>query len=153
MGSGKTSVGTRLAARLERPFVDNDDALMQRTGRTAREIALDDGLDALHVAEADTLLEALSDPRPSVIGAAAAAAVEPEVGDALEGAYVVYLRADPAVLQARVAVGTPDDHRPDLDLAKLDATRDPIYRARASLIVDAEEPVDAVVDAISGAVG
>jgi shikimate kinase len=153
MGSGKTTIGTRLAKRLGRPFVDNDEALQRRTGRTAREISMEDGLDALHAAEVDTLLRALADPQPSVVGAAAAAAVEPEIAAALEGAYVVYLRAEPAVLQARVAAGTPDNHRPDLDLTKLDATRDPIYRARASLIVDAEEPVAAVVDAISGALG
>jgi shikimate kinase len=151
MGSGKTSVGTRLAQRLGRPFIDNDEALQRRTGRTAREISMEDGLDALHAAEANTLLEALSDPQPSVVGAAAAAAVEPEVAAALEGSYVVYLRADPAVLATRFGGNNEDDHRPDLDLAQLDATRDPIYRARASLIVDAEEPVDAVVDAISAA--
>ena len=115
---------------------------------------MEDGLHALHTAEVDALLDALSDAQPSVIGAAAAAAAEPEAAAALEGSYVVYLRARPEVLQARVvAASAHDDHRPDLDLTRLDATRDPIYRARASLIVDAEEPPDAVADAISGALG
>ncbi len=115
---------------------------------------MEDGLDALHDAEGETLLAALADPKPSVIGAAAAAAVEPEVMAALGNAYVVYLRADPEVLQARVlAASAHDDHRPDLDLTKLDATRDPIYRKGASLIVDAEQEPDTVVNEIIGAIG
>jgi shikimate kinase len=153
MGSGKTTIGTRLAQRLGRPFVDNDEALARRTGRTAREISMEDGLDTLHKDETDALLDALADPRPSVIAAAASAAAAPAVAAAFEGAYVVYLHADPAVLEARIAAGNVDNHRPDLDIAALDATRDPTYRARSSLIVDAEERPDAVVDAIIGALG
>jgi len=43
MASGKTTVGQTLAARLGRPFVDNDVVLERRTGRSAREIAAADG--------------------------------------------------------------------------------------------------------------
>ncbi len=153
MASGKSTVGIRLAKRLGRPFIDNDERLEHRMGRTAREISMEDGLDALHTAEADTLLDALADPEPSVIGAAAAAAANPKVAPALERAYVVYLHADPRVLEARINATTNDDHRPDLDLTKLDATRDPIYRERASLIVDAEQQPDAVADEIIEALG
>ncbi|MBA3510085.1 MAG: shikimate kinase, partial [Thermoleophilaceae bacterium] len=34
MGSGKSTVGRRLASKLERPFVDADDELVRRTGLT-----------------------------------------------------------------------------------------------------------------------
>src|SRR5689334_14413518 len=60
MGSGKSTVGRPLAARLDRPFVDNDDRLAARTGQTAREVAAAEGADALHAREAAVLVDALA---------------------------------------------------------------------------------------------
>jgi len=157
MGSGKTSVGSQLAVQLARPFVDNDDALFRRTGRTARDIAATDGLAALHQAETDALVSALADGSPSVIAAAAGAIGEPAGRAALATAFVVYLRARPEVLEARLAAEPDDGHRPDLDLRAQYATRDPVYREMASVVVDAERPVGELVrrigDAISAATG
>jgi shikimate kinase len=157
MGSGKTSVGSRLAALLKRPFVDNDDALFRRTGRAARDIAAADGLAALHHAEADALAAALADPAPSVVGAAAAAVLEPAGRAALSGSFVVYLRARPDVLEARLVREPDDGHRPKLDLVEQYSARDPVYSDLAALVVDSErhvdEVVETIVDAISAAAG
>jgi shikimate kinase len=38
MGSGKSTVGRRLAKRLDRPFVDADDVIVEREGRLITEI-------------------------------------------------------------------------------------------------------------------
>jgi shikimate kinase len=154
MGAGKSTVGRRLADALRRPFVDNDDMLQRRTGRTARDIAARDGLGALHRAETDVLQEALSSPEPAVIAASAAAAVDPRAVPALARSYVVYLRAQPDVLAARVHRPSDDAHRPVTDLAEQYAERDSVYRARASFTVDAssrsvEEVVQKITDALA----
>ena len=54
MGSGKTTVGRRVAARLDRPFLDADDELERRSGRTVREWFAEDGEAAFRDAEAAT---------------------------------------------------------------------------------------------------
>lgn len=154
MGSGKSTVGRRLAPRLGLPFDDNDVILLRRSGRTARDIEQTEGFDALHRAEADALREALE--RPAVIAAAAGAALEPEVAHALRGHTIVYLRADPDALAGRLVqddgyrpLGGRDPH--DV-LREQFRARDDTYRSLASLVVDATAPVDDIVERISAAV-
>jgi shikimate kinase len=108
MGSGKTTVGRRLAARLERQFVDGDEELERATGRTAREIADADGVPALLVLEARVLLDALARPVRAVIAAAASVVDDAGCRRALRspGVTVVRLRARPDTLAARHAGGS-----------------------------------------------
>jgi len=167
MASGKTTVGEALAARLDRPFVDNDVVLEARTGRTARAIAEAEGADALHRYEAEALVDALARTVPAVVAAAAAAPLAAGTAEALRSHDVVYLRATPAVLAARLAhAPVADDHRPfggdDRTRAVLEeqfAARDERYRALATLTVDADRDGDgdgggsaAIVDEITAAV-
>src|SRR5262249_45956694 len=83
MGSGKSTVGHALARRLGRPFVDNDEALEARSGRSARAIADADGADALHRLEAQALVDALARPEPAVVAMAASVVEHPGTADAL----------------------------------------------------------------------
>jgi shikimate kinase len=154
MGSGKSTVGPKLARKLELPFADNDVILLRRSGRTARDIEQTEGFDALHRAEADALLEALENP--AVIAAAAGAVLEPDVARALRGHTVVYLRADPDALAERLR--QDDGYRP---LAGRDPhellreqfhARDEVYRSLASLVVDVTGAVDDIVEWIRSAV-
>jgi shikimate kinase len=161
MASGKTTLGRALATRTDRPFVDNDEQLRARTGQTAREIALADGADVLHRREAEALVEALASSVPAVVAAAAAAPLEPDAANAMRLHVVVYLRARPDVLAARLA-GVPvhDDHRPFVDadaravLEAQFAERDAAYVALANLSVDVSrgdprEILDEIVTAIT----
>jgi shikimate kinase len=158
MGSGKTTVGLLLAARLGRAYVDNDVVLEARTSRSAREIAAAEGAEALHLREAEALVVALSTPAPAVVAAAAAAPLEPAAAAAMRFHDVVYLRATPDVLAARLARAPDDRHRPlvaDDARAVLEeqfAARDERYRALATLVVDAgvEAPAT-IVDEVSAA--
>jgi shikimate kinase len=161
MASGKTTVGELLAARLGRPFLDNDVLLEQRTGRTAREIADTDGADALHSQEAEALVAALAAPVPAVIAAAAGAVMEPGAHAALRAYDVVYLRASPAVLAGRLETEPSDGHRPFVAGAREQdakalleaqfAARDEPYRAVATLTVDAGRPPEEIAAQISAA--
>jgi len=107
MGSGKTTVGARVAGRLGLPFRDGDALLEAATGRTAAALRESAGEAALHRAECVVLREALAAEAPSVIAAAAAVVDDPACRAALRaaGIAVAMLRADPPVLAQRFTEG------------------------------------------------
>ncbi len=158
MGTGKTTVGRLLAARLQRQLRDSDELLEARHGRTAAEIADDVGADGLHRLEAEVLLDALASPTPCVIAAAASTIEDQRCRDALAGAFGVWLRADASALATRVR---QQAHRPlednvEQQLATQAARRDPLFARAADLIVDVddsppEETADSVVRRLSDA--
>ncbi len=140
MGTGKTTVGRRLASRLGRAFVDSDDQVEARTGRTVREIFESDGEATYRRIESEALADALCRKDPAVIAAAGGVVIDPVNRHRLSAAgTVVWLRADPALLAARVRAG---EHRPLLDgdplttLTRLAAERDGWYREVADEVVD-----------------
>lgn len=113
MGSGKSTVGRRVAERLGWPFFDSDKDIQAATGLTVRELMERDGADAMHALEAEQILRRLAERGPSVIGAAASTIEVAEVRAALERPDVmpVWLRANPAMLARRFE--TKDQHRPE----------------------------------------
>ena len=153
MGSGKTSVGQRVAARLHRPFLDSDEQVEARTGRTVREIFETDGEATFRGLEAEALAEALARPQPVVVAAAGGVVLDPGNRRRLQqGATVVWLRAEPAVLATRVRSG---DHRPLLGddplavLEGMEEAREPLYREVADHVVDVDQkPVAEVVEIV-----
>ncbi len=147
MGTGKTTVGVRLAAELGRPFVDSDQQIETRTGRTVREIFETSGEAAFRREERDALHEALASPAPVVIAAAGGSVTEEHTRELLRalvgrGGHVVWLKADPAVLVERVTSGS---HRPLLEddplgtLERLDHARVELYREVADIVVDEQQ--------------
>lgn len=119
MGAGKTTIGFVLAERLHRPFVDSDTLLFLHEQRTAREIADEEGLDALHRAEHDMARIAMS-ASSTVVFAAAASLMDLDTvaaNDILDGAWVVWLHASADTLEQRVTATrlTGDTHRPEFD--------------------------------------
>jgi shikimate kinase len=76
MGSGKTTIGSKLAARTGWPLLDNDQLVRELAGREPASIAAEDGEDRLREAETEALMRALdrepplwrapssNDPRP-----------------------------------------------------------------------------------------
>lgn len=157
MGTGKTAVGRAVAARLGRPFVDTDALVAERAGRSVRAIFTDDGEDAFRALEAEALAAALASPRPAVIAAGGGAVLRADNRARLRRARVVWLRAAPATLAARVAGA---DHRPLLDddpagtLERLAAARRPLYEEVAHAVVDVDDLTpEAVADAVLRAAG
>ena len=61
MGAGKSTVGARLAARLELQFFDLDDQIEQRLNKTVREIFASQGEEAFRKTERETLQELVAE--------------------------------------------------------------------------------------------
>lgn len=157
MGAGKSTTGHLLAARLGWPYLDSDDEIARQTGRTVPEIWKADGEAAFRAEESRVLAEATTSDGPAVVAVAGGAVLDPDNRARIRaGGLVVWLRADPAVLAARVGAGAG---RPLLEggpaeaLRRLSAVRDPIYQELAHLSFDVDrlsppEVVDRIVSAL-----
>jgi shikimate kinase len=157
MGSGKTTVGSALAHRLGRRFVDNDDVLTGWTEQSAAEIAAAEGTDALHRHEAAALLGALdSGDQPAVVAAAASVVDDDAVRERLraDDVEVVWLRAHPSTLRRRALAGAhrPFVHDDPSTIARLDGARRPRYEEVADVVVDVDDrEADDIVDELATA--
>ena len=156
-GSGKSTIGKRLADRLWQPFVDTDELVVRKAGTSIREIFDKQGeaafrnLESQVVAEASVLAE-------HVIALGGGAVLREENRKVLKeaGLKLIYLRCEPDELVKRIQADPASaDARPDLtelgggieEVRKVLAEREPIYRSvmTAELDVTYLSPQDAVV--------
>jgi len=157
-GSGKTSIGRRLADRLWQPFVDTDEQIVARAGKTIREIFAQSGEAAFRDLEQQIVQESLSSGEDRVISLGGGAVLR-DANRALIGSgahKVIYLRCDPAALHQRIHAD-PDTaaNRPNLthlgggiaEIERLLAEREPLYRSLMTSELDVTHltPEDAVV--------
>jgi shikimate kinase len=150
MGAGKTTIGRELERRTGWPLLDNDELVRALSGREAAVIAVEDGEDALHDAEAAAVLEALERPAPLILGVAGAMVERAEIRRELRDAgHVVWLRARPETLRQRIGHGR--HRRPEAtDLAWLRARaaeRERLYREVADQVIDVDDMSPAQVAA------
>jgi len=150
MGSGKSTVGRRLAARLGRRFVDADRFLEERCGVAIATIFELEGEDGFRRRET-AILDELS-RLPGIVLATGGGAVTREENRRMlaERCVVVFLHASIPDLWQRLR---RDRTRPLLQtdnprerIAELLASREPLYREIADIIVvSARQPVDELV--------
>lgn len=149
MGVGKSTTGRALAEQIGWPYVDSDEDIEDLLGFSGRDLAEQDGIDALHRLEVAVLLGALVRREPHVIGAAAFVVEDDLVTRALRRhAFVVRLELSIAKTLERQAAG---NHRRPMDsdeLAALARRREPMFAAVEDLRVDANEPVPDLVATI-----
>ncbi|MBU3076369.1 shikimate kinase [Sphingomonas quercus] len=157
MGSGKSTVGRRLAARLRLPFVDADHEIERAAGLTVQEI-----FDRLGEAEfrdgERRVIARLIEGAPKVIATGGGAFMHPETRALiLEKTTAIWLRADIDVLADRVGRrdGRPllKGKDPRVVLAELAKVREPIYRLAPIHILSQPLPHEAAVEAILKALG
>lgn len=114
MGSGKTTVGRETARLTGRHFVDTDELIVQRSGRSISQIFDEDGQAAFRQWEALVTLE-LASQSGLVIATGGRLMLDPANAiDLGEGNAVVCLTAEPETILARLA--DDDVRRPLLDV-------------------------------------
>ncbi|SHF58028.1 shikimate kinase [Jatrophihabitans endophyticus] len=147
MGSGKTTVGRRLAARLDVGYVDNDEAVAGLAGVSSVELARRGGSE-LHEWEARYVTTLLDRDAVVVAGIAASSADRPAELAALAAAgLLVYLHCPPAVLAARVRADGPRPWLPadpETMIADMYERRDAVLREHATIVDATVTPDDAV---------
>ncbi len=150
MGTGKTTVGTRLAERLGLPFFDTDQEIERAEGRAISAIFASDG-EAYFRAVERRVLEGT--PANAVVATGGGAVVDPVNRDRMRAAGpIICLSADPDTIYRRTAL---NHDRPLLGeqgraarIRALLAQRAPAY-AESDFIIDTSElDIGAVVDQI-----
>ncbi|TYO89997.1 shikimate kinase [Oceanicella actignis] len=140
MGAGKTTVGRRLAAMLDAPFVDSDEEIEAAARMSVAEIFASMGEDAFRQGERRVIARLVRQPRPAVIATGGGAFMNDDTRALLlSRAATVWIRAELDTLVERVG---RKNTRPLLAggdprriLAELMARRHPVY-AEAAVVVD-----------------
>ena len=136
MGVGKTTIGSRAARRMGRPFLDSDTLVMDRMGRTGAEIAADDGVGVLHRLELDLFIEMSSSQEP-VVMAPGASVVDTAAGRVIcRTCWTVVLWASEDVLEIRRSRGLHRRILGSAEAAHLASVRLGHHREVADLTID-----------------
>lgn len=152
MGVGKSTVGRRLASRLNLPFVDADEEIERAAGLTISEIFSRYG--EAHFRDGERrVIARLIDGVPKVVATGGGAFVQAETRALiLERATAIWLDADISTLVDRVRRRS---NRPLLKgkdaaivLRDLAAVRNPLYAEAHHRVISQAVPHDATVNAI-----
>jgi shikimate kinase len=144
MGSGKTSVGIRLAERLSYRFRDTDQVLEQKAGDTINHIFSVHGEDYFRNLETDLLNELRRGMNQTVLSTGGGLPLREQNGKLLkEMGYVVYLKANKQTTVKRLK---GDTSRPLLQGEELEQKvekmlniRSPIYEQIAHKIIATDD--------------
>ena len=155
MGVGKTTSGVLLAEALGYEFIDMDDEIEKRTGKTIPEIFMENGETRFRELERDLVME-LSRKDGYVIGCGGGALADLVNTEALrESSTLVYLTASVDEILERTG---KESHRPLLKVddprktvEELIAKRRPVYERYAEVTIDTTgKTPEEVADEIRG---
>ena len=138
-GSGKTTIGRRLAKALGVGLLDTDVAIEERTGRRIADIFASDGEQEFRRIEEEVVRAALAD-HDGVVSLGGGAVTSPGVCEALAGHTVIYLEISAREGVRRTGGNTVRPLLAGPDRAEkyraLMAKRAPLYRRVATIRVD-----------------
>jgi len=152
MGAGKSSIGRRLAGRMEIPFVDADIEIEKAAGMSIAEIFSAHGEAYFRAGEARVIVRLL-DGGPQVLATGGGAFMNPETRATIRAKGIsVWLRATLEVLNRRIKRRGDrpllKDSDPVETLKRLIEQRYPVY-AEADVTVESREvPHETIVDEI-----
>jgi shikimate kinase len=145
-GSGKTTVGKALAARLAMSFRDTDDDVEAVAGKPVSEIFIDDGESRFRELEREAVRLALTE-HEGILALGGGAVLAPKTRELLTGHTVIYLEVGLADAVKRVGLGAARPLlalNPRSRLRALMEERRPIYEGLATITVatDGRDPAD-----------
>ncbi len=158
MGSGKSSVGRRLATRLGLPFVDADTEIETAAHMTIPEIFAQRGEAEFREGERRVISRVLTTRAPLVLATGGGAFMNAETRARVKELGIsVWLKAEPDVLMRRVRkrsnrplLQTAD---PEATLRRMLAEREPVYALADITIQSSDEPHEVVVGETIAALG
>ena len=157
MGSGKTTIGQLLAARLNVAFRDTDHVIEEKSGRSVADIFLEDGEDEFRSLEKKVLRdELLSDDTVLALGGGAPISIDAQSALRAIASPVIYLDISLAKVAPRIGFNRDRPlllHNPRGQWQTLMEARRPIYESIADTIVDVNEKseteiVDVILEAL-----
>ncbi|AHD17890.1 bifunctional shikimate kinase/3-dehydroquinate synthase [Thermotoga maritima MSB8] len=113
MGSGKSTIGKRISEVLDLQFIDMDEEIERREGRSVRRIFEEDGEEYFRLKEKE-LLKELVERDNVVVATGGGVVVDPENRELLKKEKTLFLYAPPEVLMERVTT----ENRPLLSEGK-----------------------------------
>jgi shikimate kinase len=165
MGAGKTSIGRRLAARLDVPFADADHEIEVAADMTVAEIFAKYGEPEFRRLERCVIARLLQDP-PHVLATGGGAYMDESTRTTMrEHAFTIWLKAPVEILLGRVRKRQSADNaqgqtRPLLanedmrgTLEKLLSARAPVYATADMVLESGDEPHAVQLDKIVAALG
>ena len=141
MGSGKTTVGRILADALGCPFLDLDDLIVKKAGKSIPDIFAQDGEPAFRQLEARLLRQTVEKYGEStaVLSLGGGAILAPASATLVhENTVCIYLRAALDTLLSRLAGETAGRPLADASLAERLAAREPLYEKTAHVVIDTD---------------
>lgn len=141
MGSGKSTIGRLIAARLRISFVDLDEAIVDRAGKPIPQIFEEDGECIFRALEGEVLEAITTDSELKIIATGGGAVLRAPNRERMKSAgHIIWLDAPPEILAERTA---SDPNRPLLKgvdplqkARELDMQRRQIYESCADFRVD-----------------
>lgn len=151
MGSGKSSVGRRLATRLGLPFVDADTEIETAAGMTIPEIFAQRGETEFRDGERRVISRILTTRAPLVLATGGGAFMNAETRARISQLGIsIWLKAEPDVLMRRVRkrsnrplLQTAD---PEATLRRMLAEREPVYALADLTLTSRDNPHEVVVE-------
>ena len=155
MGAGKTTVGAALARRLQWSFIDLDDIIIARVGRTVAEIFREEGEASFRQHETDALRHVLDErlaTEPTVVALGGGAFVQSRNLDLIRASEqpTVFLDADIPELRKRCAAetGTRPLFRDENQFRQLYQSRRSGYMEAGLRVDTAGKAVDEIVNEV-----
>jgi len=163
MGAGKTSIGKRLAARLDVPFADADHEIEEAAGMSVAEIFSKFGEPYFRDGERRVIARLLAE-KPLVLATGGGAYMDEITRAAMkDAAFTIWLKAPIEILLGRVKKRQGGDAgqgqtRPLLanndmrgTLERLLAVREPVYAGADMVLESGDEPHAVLLDKILAA--
>lgn len=152
-GSGKTSVGKSLSKKLGIGFFDTDEWVEKKSGSNLFELFDKQGEQAFRKIEKEALDEVQKHPTPTVVSTGGGVVLSPKNRKFLvQLGVVAYLHADPMRLFQRIQGSQRPpltELNPKKEMLLMSQKRHPLYLDVAHVIVDANPPIQQVVEKLA----